>query len=165
MMVRCLVVERNDEVMNPSNNYVPILWSIVWCACGRMSIPATHLSPQPNVITHPSDWSSRYLLCLKVIVHNLFPERRQGKTHQTKVHFGPWYTNDGDTEQQTEAKMREGNPDAPDKEPQHIHKHVDATTALRTINNMRTEWPQGKYAKLHRSDTKGNANDGDHQHQ
>ena len=59
MMVRCLVVERNDEVMNPSNNYVPILWSIVWCACGRMSIPATHLSPQPNVITHLIEWSSR----------------------------------------------------------------------------------------------------------
>ena len=126
---------------------------------------ASRLSPMPCVITHLSGWSSRYLLCLKVIVHNLFPERRQGKTHQTKVHFGPWYTNDGDTEQQTEAKMCERNPDAPDKEPQHIHKHVDATTALRTINNMRTEWPQGKYAKLHRSDTKGNANDGDHQHQ
>ncbi len=44
MMVRCLVVERNDEVMNPSNNYVPTLWSIVWCACGRMSIlPRTFL--------------------------------------------------------------------------------------------------------------------------
>lgn len=115
--------------------------------------------------THPSDWSSRYLLCLKVIVHNLFPEGRQSKTHQTKVHFGPWYTNDGDTEQQAEAKMRERNPDAPDKEPQHIHKHVDATTALRTINNMRTEWPQGKYAKLHRSKAKGNTNDGNHQYQ
>lgn len=106
-----------------------------------------------------------YLLCLKVIVHNLFPERGQGKTHQTKVHFGPWYTNDGDAKQQTEAKMRERNPDTSDEEPQHIHKHVNATTALRTINDMRTEWPQGKYAKLHRSKAKGNANDGNHQYQ
>ena len=123
---------------------------------------ASRLSPMPcaliRAIGRPNG-------CLKVIVHNLFPEGRQGKTHQTKVHFGPWYTNDGDAEQQTEAKMRERNPDAPDKEPQHIHKHVDATTALRTINNMRTKWPQGKYAKLHRSDTKGNANDGNHQYQ
>lgn len=59
LMVRCLVVERNDEVMNPSNNYVPTWWSIVWCACGRMSFPATHLSPLPNVITHLSDWLSQ----------------------------------------------------------------------------------------------------------
>ncbi|KGF41349.1 hypothetical protein HMPREF2140_04700 [Hoylesella buccalis DNF00985] len=22
----------------------------------------------------------------------MFPERSQGKTHQSKVHFGPWYT-------------------------------------------------------------------------
>lgn len=123
---------------------------------------ASRLSPMPcaliRAIGRPNG-------CLKVIVHNLFPEGRQGKTHQTKVHFGPWYTNDGDTEQQTEAKMCEGNPDAPDKEPQHIHKHVDATTALRTINNMRTKWPQGKYAKLHRSNAKGNTNDGNHQYQ
>lgn len=125
---------------------------------------ASRLSPLPCV-TYLSDWSSRYLLCLKVIVHNLFPEGRQGKTHQTKVHFGPWYTNDGDAEQQTEAKMCERNPDASDKEPQHIHKHVDATTALRTIDNMRTKWPQSKYAKLHRSNAKGYTNDGDHQHQ
>lgn len=123
---------------------------------------ASRLSPMPcaliRAIGRPNG-------CLKVIVHNLFPEGRQGKTHQTKVHFGPWYTNDGDTEQQTEAKMCERNPDAPDKEPQHIHKHVDATTALRTIDNMRTEWPQGKNAKLHRSNAKGNTNDSNHQYQ
>lgn len=125
---------------------------------------APRLSPMPCA-THPSNWSSQWPLCLKVIVHNLFPERGQGKTHQTKVHFGPWYTNDGDAEQQTEAEMRERNPDTSDEEPQHIHKHVDATTALRTINDMRTEWPQGKYTKLHRSKAKGNANDGNHQYQ
>ena len=38
MMVRCLVVERNDELMSSANNHVPTWWSIVWCACGEMSI-------------------------------------------------------------------------------------------------------------------------------
>ena len=81
------------------------------------------------------------------------------------MHLSKGYTDDGDAEYEAVKYMGEPDPDAAHEEPQHIHEYAQ-TAGLRWLPlHLRAERPDGQHTKLHALQTKGNADNSNHQHQ
>ena len=57
-----------------------------------------------------------------------FPERSERECGHLKVLSPERYPNDSDTQQDTEEKVRQADPDASDEDPDHVHDQAQATT-------------------------------------
>lgn len=70
-----------------------------------------------------------------------FPERSEGECGHLKVLSTEWYPDDGDTEQDTEEKVRQADPDASDADPDHVHDNRQAAATVAVVDDLLPEWP------------------------
>ena len=57
---------------------------------------------------------------LEIVVDYLLTEWCQCQPHQSEVHHAPRNADDGDAQEQSKAKMSQGNPEATDEEPKNV---------------------------------------------
>ena len=79
------------------------------------------------------------------------------------MHLSPGDADDGDAEQQAVEDVSETYPDASHEEPQHIHEHAQTARLSWFPFHLRSERPDGQYAKFNALQTERNADDGYHQ--
>lgn len=70
-----------------------------------------------------------------------FPERSEGERGHLKVLSPERYPNDGDTEQDTEEKVRQADPDASDADPDHVHDNRQAAATVAVVDDLLSERP------------------------